>query len=59
MRPDPDRFDVPTTNLAERAERVRRSAARFAGNSARARADRRADRETGVSTRGIRGNRNA
>jgi hypothetical protein len=52
--PDPDRFDVPTTNLAERAERVRRSAARFAGNSARARAARRPDRETGISTRGNR-----
>jgi hypothetical protein len=51
---DVDRFDVPTTNLAERAERVRRSAARFAGNSARARAARRADQETGVSTRGNR-----
>jgi hypothetical protein len=48
---DPARFEVPTTNLAERAERVRRSAARFAGNSARTKAARRPDRETGISTR--------
>jgi hypothetical protein len=53
-QPDVDRFDVPTTNLAERAERVRRSAARFAGNSARARAARRSDREAGITTRGNR-----
>jgi hypothetical protein len=53
-QPDADRFDVPTTNLAERGEQVRRSSARFAGNSARARADRRPDRETGISTRGNR-----
>jgi hypothetical protein len=53
-RPDPARFEVPTTNLAERAERVRQSATRFAGNSARARNGRRPDRETGISTRGNR-----
>jgi hypothetical protein len=51
---DLDHFDGPTTNLAERAERVRRSAARFAGNSARARAARRSDREAGITTRGNR-----
>jgi hypothetical protein len=54
MRPDPARFEVPTTNLAERAQRVRQSAARLAGNSARARSGRRPDRETGISTRGNR-----
>jgi hypothetical protein len=53
-RPDPGRFEVPTTNLAERAERVRQSATRFAGNSARARNGRRPDRETGIGTRGNR-----
>jgi hypothetical protein len=54
---DADRFEVPTANLTERAEAVRRSAARFAANSARGRVGaRRADRGTGVTTRG---NRNA
>jgi len=47
------RFEVPTTNLTERAEAVRRSAARFAANSARNRAGgRRAGRGTGVTSRG-------
>jgi hypothetical protein len=46
---------MPTTNLAERAEALRRSAARFAANSARGRVGaRRPDRENGVSTRGSR-----
>jgi hypothetical protein len=35
---DASRFEVPTTNLAERAEALRRSAARFAANSAGTRA---------------------
>ena len=52
---EPDRFEVPTTNLAARAEAVRRTAARMASNSASFRAgSRRADREPGVSTRGNR-----
>jgi hypothetical protein len=52
---EPDLFDVPTTNLAERAEAVRRTAARMAANSASFRAgSRRADREPGISTRGNR-----
>jgi hypothetical protein len=49
------RFEVPTTNLSERAERVRRSAARFTSNSASSRTGtRRAEHETGVTTRGNR-----
>jgi hypothetical protein len=48
-------FDVPTADLTERAEALRRSAARFAANSARGRVGaRRPDREAGVSTRGNR-----
>lgn len=50
---DPARFEVPTTNLAARAESMRRTAARMAANSGRSRAARRsADRDPGVSTRG-------
>jgi hypothetical protein len=49
------RLEVPTTNLTERAEAVRRSAARFSANSASTRvAARHADRESGVTTRGNR-----
>jgi hypothetical protein len=49
------RFEVPTTNLSERAEALRRSAARFAANSAGNRAGfRRPEQETGVTTRGNR-----
>jgi hypothetical protein len=52
---DAQRLEVPTANLAERAEAIRRSAARMASNAARGRIGwRRADRETGVSTRGNR-----
>lgn len=52
---DPERYEVPTTNLAARAEAVRRTAARMASNSAGFRAaNRRADHETGVTTRGNR-----
>jgi hypothetical protein len=47
--------EMPTTNLTERAEAARRSAARFAANSARGRVGpRRPDRETGVTSRGNR-----
>ena len=47
--------DMPTDDLTERAEALRRSAARFAANSARSRVGaRRPDRESGVSTRGNR-----
>jgi hypothetical protein len=57
------RFDeVSTTNLAERAEILRRSAARFAANSASSRVgDRRADRDPGITRdlRAPRGHRNA
>jgi hypothetical protein len=49
---DASRFEVPTTNLAERAEAVRRMAARVAANSAGSRVTARRDREPGVSTRG-------
>ena len=44
--------DVPTTtNLAERAEAIRRTATRMASNSARTRAGlRRADLDTGAAT---------
>jgi hypothetical protein len=54
--PAADRFEVPTTNLTERADAMRRSAARFAANSARGRVGTRrpADQETGVTTRGNR-----
>jgi hypothetical protein len=46
---------MPTTNLAARAEAVRRTAARMAANSASFRAgSRRAEREPGVSTKGNR-----
>jgi hypothetical protein len=49
------RLEVPTTNLSERAEALRRSAARFAANSAGNRAGfRRPEQETGVTTRGNR-----
>jgi hypothetical protein len=42
--------EVSTTNLAERADILRRSAARFAANSASSRAgNRRADRDPGVT----------
>jgi hypothetical protein len=52
---EPDQSEVPTTNLTERAEAARRSAARFAANSARGRVGpRRSDRETGVTSRGNR-----
>jgi hypothetical protein len=52
---DPGRFDVPTINLSERAETLRRSAARYSANSTWNRsAPRSADRETGVTTRGNR-----
>ncbi len=44
-----ERFEVPTTNLAERAEAIRRSAARFAANSAGNRA---AGRRPDVTTQG-------
>ena len=50
--PTPASLEVPTVNLTERAEAVRRSAARFAANSGRGRAG--ADREAGVTTRGNR-----
>ncbi|HEU4350132.1 MAG TPA: hypothetical protein VFR35_20325, partial [Actinoplanes sp.] len=44
--------DLPTTNLAERAESIRRTAARLASNSARGRlGTRRADLDSGVATR--------
>jgi hypothetical protein len=54
--------EVSTTNLAERAEILRRSAARFAANSASSRVgDRRADRDPGITRdlRAPRGHRNA
>jgi hypothetical protein len=52
-----ERLEVPTTNLAERAQAVSRTAARMAANAARGRIGARAaDRETGVSTRGNHGN---
>jgi hypothetical protein len=51
--PDPASFEVPTTNLAERAAALRRSTARFTANSAGSRVGgRRADREAGVTSRG-------
>ena len=46
----PEDFDVPTTNLAERADRIRKTAARMAANSARWKVGIR--REPGISTRG-------
>jgi hypothetical protein len=57
-RADAERFEAPTTtNLAQRAESIRRTAARMAANAARSRiGTRRADRETGISTRGNRTN---
>jgi hypothetical protein len=45
-----DGFEVPTTNLAARAEAVRRTAARMASNSTRGRIG--VHRDTGVTTRG-------
>lgn len=53
-RGDGQRFEAPTTtNLAQRAESIRRTAARMAANAARSRiGTRRADRESGISTRG-------
>jgi hypothetical protein len=49
------RLEMPTMNLSERAESIRRSAARFSANSAGSRAGaRRADREPGVTTQGNR-----
>jgi hypothetical protein len=52
---DPGRLDVPTINLSERAETLRRSAARYSANSTWNRsAPRSADRENGVTTRGNR-----
>jgi hypothetical protein len=54
---DAERLEVPTSNLTERAQAVRRTAARMAANAARVRTGgRRADRETGFSTRGNHGN---
>jgi hypothetical protein len=54
---EPERFEVRTTNLAARAESVRRTAARMAANSARGRVGtRRADRDPGASTRANRTN---
>jgi len=48
-----ERFEVPTTNLLDRAQAIRRTAARMASNAARTRiGTRRADHDTGVSTRG-------
>lgn len=49
-QPDPYRLEVPTTNLTERAEAMRRTAARIAANSAAGRAT--ARREPGMTTRG-------
>ena len=50
-----ERDEMPTTNLAQRAESMRRTAARMAANAARGRvSERRGDRETGISTRGNR-----
>jgi hypothetical protein len=50
---DASRFEVPTTNLAERAEALRRTAARVTANSTGSRVgSRRNDREPGVITRG-------
>ena len=46
----PDRFEVSTTNLAERAALLRRTAARFAANSARSKATLRRP-DAGVQTR--------
>jgi len=46
----PEELDVPTTNLAARAERIKRTAARMAANSARWKVGIR--REPGISTRG-------
>jgi hypothetical protein len=53
---DPLDDDVPTTNLAARAESLRRTAARMAANSGRGRlnARRRPDREPGITSRGNR-----
>jgi hypothetical protein len=52
---DPRRFEERTTNLADRAESVRRTAARMAANSARGRVGaRHADRDSGITTRGNR-----
>jgi hypothetical protein len=52
---DTERFEASTTNLAQRAESNRRTAARMAANAARSRAGiRRADREPGISSRGNR-----
>jgi hypothetical protein len=50
----PEDFEVKTTNLADRAEAIRRTAARMASNSARGKVGRRADRESGITTRGNR-----
>lgn len=56
-RPAAERADMPTSNLAQRAESMRRTAARMAANAARGRvSERRGDREPGISTGG---NRNA
>jgi len=50
-----ERFEVPTMNLTERAETLRRSAARYSANSSWNRgASRAIDREIGVTSRGNR-----
>jgi hypothetical protein len=50
-----NRFDAPGTHLAERADTLRRSAARFTANAGRSRpGTRRSDRDPGVTSRGNR-----
>jgi hypothetical protein len=52
---DSRRFEQRTTNLADRAESIRRTAARMAANAARGRVGaRRPDRDSGITTRGNR-----